>query len=596
MLRSDSIRRRLQRRLLLLLLCATVVALAGPASARSTVAASVLVVSEPIGVATGSGSQTDPHLSGSVVSYTDKQAGTQVTIKYVDLTAPGSVAQVPQETGYVDQLSEISNGVIVFQRINISTGVKAIYFYDTNTAVAPAPLSPDAGTLRSGPAIGGTTVAYEQQADGNPLHTDICISSTVTPAAPASCITTDGGSGVRNWDAAVSPDGNTVVFTKCDPAAPCQIYVSIQAAGSWTAPVAVAPSGSDQILPDTNGSVVTYTSAATGDFDVYYVPVTGGVAQRVVLSDAPGSNETNPNIAGDIIAFERTLPGSTNADIYLYEISTDTLFQLTDTPGINETLNDISIDASGRIRVVWAQPSAAGDLDIYTATFVIGRVTPSTLGLSPVADTNPVGTSHTVTATVTDASGQAVPNVSVRFSVTGSVTASGQCTSDASGQCGFTYSGPQLPGADSISAYADADNDGVHDAAEPTGEAAKAWILPFSTPGQVSGGGAIADAQGNKIAFGFSAKSGDKGPNGHCNVVDNAADVMVKCLDVTAIVKSGNAVTIFGHATVNGVATTYRIDAVDNAEPGQGRDVFSIQTASGYSRSGVLGNGNVQVK
>jgi len=120
--------------------------------------------------------------------------------------------------------------------------------------------------------------------------------------------------------------------------------------------------------------------------------------------------------------------------------------------------------------------------------------------------------------------------------------------------------------------------------------------LPFSTPGQVSGGGSIADAQGNKIAFGFSARSGDKGPTGQCTVVDNAADVMVKCLDVTAIVKSANAVTIFGNATVNGAATTYRIDAVDNAEPGARRDVFTIQTASGYSRSGVLSSGNIQVK
>ena len=84
------------------------------------------------------------------------------------------------------------------------------------------------------------------------------------------------------------------------------------------------------------------------------------------------------------------------------------------------------------------------------------------------------------------------------------------------------------------------------------------------------------------------------GLNGRCNVVDNVADVMVKCLDVTAIVQSANAVTILGNATANGATTTYRIDAVDNAEPGQGRDVFTIETASGYSRSGVLSAGNVQ--
>ena len=587
-----------------LVLSATVAALlaaAAPVAARAAAVqmptGPVLIAPEPIAVATGSGSQTDPHVSGSVASYTDKQSGAVVRIKYVDLVVSGASTQVPQDAEYVDQLSDVANGIIVFQRNDLATGAKAIYFYNTNTAVAPAPLSPDPIAIRSRSAIAGTTVAYEQQADGNPQHTDICISSTVTPTAPANCVTTDGGLGINNRDVEVSPDGNTVVFTKCDWAvAVCQVYVSTQAGGSWTAPVPVAPSAATQILPDTNGSVVTYASDATGDFDIYYAPVIGGVAQRLVVADAPGSDETNPNIAGDLISFERTLPGSSNADLYVYRISTDTLVQVTNTPGVDETLNDISIDASGRIWVVWAQPSASGDLDIYATSFVIASTTPSNLSLSPAADTNPVGTSHTVTATVTDAAGHAVPDVVVRFNVSGSVTGSGQCATDASGQCRFSYTGPQLPGADSISAYADSDSDGVQDAGEPAGEAAKAWVLPFSTPGQVSGGGTIADAQGNKIAFGFTAKSGATGVNGRCNVIDNAADVMVKCVDVTAIVQSANAVTIFGSASVNGVATTYRIDAVDNAEPGQGRDVFTIQTASGYSRSGALSAGNVQVK
>src|SRR5690348_14991462 len=47
---------------------------------------------------------------------------------------------------------------------------------------------------------------------------------------------------------------------------------------------------------------------------------------------------------------------------------------------------------------------------------------PATLTLSPIAATNPVGTSHTATATVEDAGGNAVPNITVRFSVAGSTT------------------------------------------------------------------------------------------------------------------------------------------------------------------------------
>lgn len=46
---------------------------------------------------------------------------------------------------------------------------------------------------------------------------------------------------------------------------------------------------------------------------------------------------------------------------------------------------------------------------------------------------------------------------------------------------------------------------------------------------------------------------------------------------------------------MNGVATTYRIDVQDNAEPGKNADTFKIQTTSGYSALGVLVGGNIQV-
>jgi hypothetical protein len=53
--------------------------------------------------------------------------------------------------------------------------------------------------------------------------------------------------------------------------------------------------------------------------------------------------------------------------------------------------------------------------------------------------------------------------------------------------------------------------------------------------------------------------------------------------------------TFFGHATVNGVATDYRIDVDDLREPGAGWDTFKIQTASGYTANGLLATGNIQI-
>jgi hypothetical protein len=218
--------------------------------------------------------------------------------------------------------------------------------------------------------------------------------------------------------------------------------------------------------------------------------------------------------------------------------------------------------------------------------------------LSPPDAVNEVGTSHTVTATVHDVSGRPVAGVVVRFSTSGSTSALGSCTTDANGQCPFAYVGPQLPGADIISAYADTDTDGTRDPTEPQFEATKAWILPATTPGQVTGGGQVLNAAGNdKVAFGFNAKSTDDDLIGNCSVVDPhpSTNVRIKCLDVTSLVRTSTHATFFGNATSNGAATTYRIDVDDLGESGDGQDTFRIETASGYVVAGTLTNGNIQI-
>src|SRR5438067_1114397 len=142
---------------------------------------------------------------------------------------------------------------------------------------------------------------------------------------------------------------------------------------------------------------------------------------------------------------------------------------------------------------------------------------PATLTLFPPAATNPVGTSHTVMATVTQG-GTPLESVSVYFTVSGSVTTAGACiTTLPDGQCTFTYSGPSLPGADLISAFADTNGNGTQDADEPIAIATKAWVFPTSTPGQVTGGGQIMSG-GHRVTFGFNARSTSNGVRGECNV------------------------------------------------------------------------------
>jgi hypothetical protein len=89
----------------------------------------------------------------------------------------------------------------------------------------------------------------------------------------------------------------------------------------------------------------------------------------------------------------------------------------------------------------------------------------------------------------------------------------------------------------------------------------------------------------------FTAKSDTGTLSGTCSLVSST--VAARCLDVTAFVQTGNSATFYGHATVNGVATLYRIDVVDVGKSG---DVFVFTTASGYTVGGTLTEGNLQVQ
>ena len=98
------------------------------------------------------------------------------------------------------------------------------------------------------------------------------------------------------------------------------------------------------------------------------------------------------------------------------------------------------------------------------------------LELDPETDENPVGSDHTVTATLTDGLGSPVPGEPILFSVTGAHMASGSDVTDASGEAEFTYPGTNL-GSDTITACHDANGNAVCDAGEATDTATKEWVV-----------------------------------------------------------------------------------------------------------------------
>jgi hypothetical protein len=295
--------------------------------------------------------------------------------------------------------------------------------------------------------------------------------------------------------------------------------------------------------------------------------------------------EFDPNVSGTFV--ESTFTVTLKND--LIPVGTFTFDRPNDVAAFVGVLSDIAFN---RVEI----RETVGDIgNEFFGQFYIGMFPTVVLDIQPEAAVNPVSTSHTVTATVTTGGGLPVSGIVVEFRVEGSVNFASSCLSNAEGQCDVTYAGPAFPGADSITAFADTNIDGQQNANEPSDTATKAWVLPASTPGSVTGGGQITAGAGH-VAFGFNAMNTTKGLQGHCNVVEPLLDVHIKCTDVTALVLSGTQATFLGNGTHDGAPVTYRIDVNDQGEPGAGHDTFSIMTSSGYVRSGTLSNGNIQVR
>jgi hypothetical protein len=139
--------------------------------------------------------------------------------------------------------------------------------------------------------------------------------------------------------------------------------------GVWGSPEQVTGDVGNESLPDTNGPVTVYGSDAGGDEDIHFSVKDSGVYIESVL-DLPGV-QRNPNIAGNFIAFESSAGLGAQFDIFLYDLATNLLYQLTNT-SISETLTDISTGAGGVVRVAWAQPKQVYpyDMDVYALSVV----------------------------------------------------------------------------------------------------------------------------------------------------------------------------------------------------------------------------------
>jgi hypothetical protein len=145
-------------------------------------------------------------------------------------------------------------------------------------------------------------------------------------------------------------------------------------------------------------------------------------------------------------------------------------------------------------------------------------VAPTSITLTPSTGTATVGAPYTVTATL---SGGANANQPVVFSVAGASSATGSCTTGSTGACSFTFTGPQTPGADTITACFDSNGNGQVDASDsPCTTATVTFQLP---PAQLFAANTVCGSSNGLVINGSHITVGGGGEHSNGSLTVNGS-------------------------------------------------------------------------
>lgn len=84
----------------------------------------------------------------------------------------------------------------------------------------------------------------------------------------------------------------------------------------------------------------------------------------------------NLRISSGVIAFESRGVGNLTWNLFVYQVSSNTMFQVTDRPTTNEILSDVIVFGNGDVRVVWTADDPINDLhNTFARTFSLPPIT-----------------------------------------------------------------------------------------------------------------------------------------------------------------------------------------------------------------------------
>jgi hypothetical protein len=354
--------RRLWVVLIAVALVATTIRHPGVASARP-VSSENLVALQTAGapflqgtfqvVSNANGNQYNPHVDCDLASYTFDDFQGSSTIHYQNLST-GADNVIPGNQ--IDLLSDVSGSHIAFTQVEFTGNTIVVFDTITQTStVVP-------GTGRSNPSIGANLVAFEDRSsltvNESQVGTYDISTGTVT------LLTSDP---MDNRNISVSPSGNALVWEKCQlNDTGCDVYAAVQTSPGVFSIRALTADGGGYRSAHTDGELAVYISNRSGENDIYYQPLTGGTETHLSI---PG-DQRDPTISGNLIAFESQT--GNGYDIFVYDLRSSQLFQVTNTAGQDESLSDLSV-CNGLGRIIYDY--LGNDFDVQAFTFQVPSTT-----------------------------------------------------------------------------------------------------------------------------------------------------------------------------------------------------------------------------
>ena len=311
----------------------------------------------------GPGNQLDAHVDGDLASYFndyfDNDLNRRIwTIRYFDF-ATNTDRKVPTN-GRVFH-SDVSGDRISFiEEDDPWSGPHVIVFDSLSQTRTVVP-----GFGHQKTSLGNNVVAFEERTyvpASNWFLEEGEIGVYDLGSGTVTSLTNDDQ---FDFQPAVSPTGNVIAWTKCQTdQSGCDISTAIRTAPGVFNTQALTGTLGEEGSPRTNGQLVVYVSTRNGERDIYYQRVAGGAETHLSI---PGE-QRSPNISGNLISFESETPGG-YFDVFVYDINTAKLYQVTNTPGFIELLSDISV-WNGTARVVYALTAPVG-FDLFAFTFAV---------------------------------------------------------------------------------------------------------------------------------------------------------------------------------------------------------------------------------